>query len=71
MTSNTSMNWVGNTARIISPDRAVDLYWKDMNQQNFEGLTIVQFSPTEHYSVGLTVAEAAKLRDYLNSVIPK
>lgn len=71
MTSNTSMRWAGNAARITSPDRAVDLYWKDMNQQNFEGLTIVQFSSDEHYAVGLTIDEAAKLRDYLNSVIPK
>lgn len=67
----TSINWLGRNAQLISEKRSVDLYWNDIYQLAFDGLVINEHGKEWHNAVYLTPDEACKLRDYLNSIIPK
>lgn len=67
----TSLNWLGRNAQLLSEKRSVDLYWNDIHQLAFDGLVINEHGEEWHNAVSLTPDEARKLRDYLNSVIPR
>lgn len=67
----TKLNWCkGANAQIDSEDKQIELYWKDPHMSFAQGLVIITKDEWNN-AVGLSVEEATKLRDYLNSVIPR
>lgn len=66
-----NFKWMGRNAQLLSKERSVDLYWNDVHQLAFDGLVINEHGKEYHNAVSLTVDETRKLRDYLNSIIPK
>lgn len=67
----TKLNWCkGANAQIDSENKQIELYWKDPYMSFAQGLVIITKDEWNN-AVGLSVEEATKLRDYLNSVIPR